>query len=418
MLASSNHARSPRVMMYSQDGFGLGHMRRTTSIARQLLALRPDACVLTLADSRLGQFFESSEQHDYLKLPSILKVGPGNWRAVSLPLPFADVHTMRTELIRAAALSYRPDVLLVDHMPHGAMGELLPALEALRAQGAGTQIVLGLRDILDAPETVRRRWEAEGAYEAIERYYDRVLVYGQRDVYDMAAHYGFSPAIAGRMRYTGYVCTPDVARYPARARAKYLAGTAPGTKLLVAMAGGGADAYPMMKALIEALPAIRVEQPCELAVITGPFMPAELRRDLETRARATRGAYVAITVSDPLSYIAAADLVYAMCGYNTTMEIMRSTTPAVLIPRAGPSAEQRTRARLFAERGWMEMVDPDEVSPAAIVDATRRALAQGVVARPRPDGLAAAAAELLALLPAVAPEPLELALPGRVLRAA
>jgi predicted glycosyltransferase len=414
MFASSN----PRVMMYSQDGFGLGHMRRTTSIARQILTLRPDACVLTLADSRLGQFFESSEQHDYLKLPSIVKDGPGAWRAVSMPLPFADVRALRTELIRSAALSYRPDVLLVDHMPHGAMGELLPALEALRAHDIGTSIVLGLRDILDAPETVRRRWDVEGAYEAIERYYNMVLVYGQQDVYDMAAHYGFSPAVAGRMRYTGYVCTPDTARYPARARAKYLAGAAPGTKLLVAMAGGGADAYPMMRALIEALPAIRLEQPCELAVITGPFMPGDLRRDLEARARATRGAHVSITVSDPLSYIAAADLVYAMCGYNTTMEIMRSTTPAVLIPRAGPSAEQRTRAGLFAERGWVEMVNPDDMSVAAIVAATRRGLARGPASRPRPNGLAAAAEELLGLLPPTDTAPLELALPGRVLQAA
>src|SRR5690606_15466159 len=100
-----------------------------------------------------------------------------------------------------------------------------------------TRVVLGLRDILDAPETVRQRWRSEGAYEAIERYYDRVLVYGQREVYDLAEHYGFSPAIAGRLGYTGYICTPRTARYPARARAKYLAGAPAGTKLIVAMAG-------------------------------------------------------------------------------------------------------------------------------------------------------------------------------------
>ena len=74
-----------RIMMYSQDGFGLGHMRRTTSIARQLMAMSPDASIFTLADSRLGQFFEAGEHHDYLKLPSIVKDGPGLWRGVSMP---------------------------------------------------------------------------------------------------------------------------------------------------------------------------------------------------------------------------------------------------------------------------------------------------------------------------------------------
>src|SRR6185436_13407871 len=124
-----NQTTSPRMMIYSQDGFGLGHMRRTSSIANQIVQLRSDAGILTLADSRLGQFFETSQNHDYLKLPSIVKVGPGDWRAVSLPMPFDAVHTMRQELIRSAVLSFQPDILLVDHMPHGAMGELLPTLE-------------------------------------------------------------------------------------------------------------------------------------------------------------------------------------------------------------------------------------------------------------------------------------------------
>src|SRR5436853_17602 len=159
-------------------------------------------------------------------------------------------------------------------MPHGAMGELLPTLEALRAGGADTRVVLGLRDILDAPEVIRRRWQVEGAYAAVERYYDQVLVYGRRDVFDLAQQYGFSPAVSERLRYCGYVCTPSAARYVARARAKYLAGADADTRLIVAMAGGGADAYPMMRALLDALPAIRQRQRCILALICGPFMPA------------------------------------------------------------------------------------------------------------------------------------------------
>src|SRR5690349_11228349 len=209
MRNESSQLTQPRIMMYSQDGLGLGHMRRTSSIANQIAQVRSDAAILTMADSRLGQFFETSTNHDYLKLPSILKAGPGDWRAVSLPLPFADVHVMRRELIRSAVLTYQPHILLVDHMPHGAMGELIPTLD-------------GLRDILDAPEVVRRRWEVEGAYDAIERYYDTVLVYGKREVFDLAEQYGFSPSVAERLHYTGYVCTPQAARYTARARAKYI----------------------------------------------------------------------------------------------------------------------------------------------------------------------------------------------------
>lgn len=376
MNSAQSQNVTPRMMMYSQDGFGLGHMRRTTSIANQVVRANPGAAILTMADSRLGQFFESSTNHDYLKLPSILKAGPGDWRAVSLPLSFSAVSSMRRELIRSAVLSYQPHVLLVDHMPHGAMGELIPTLAALRNSGAPTKIVLGLRDILDAPEVVRRRWSMEGAYEAIERYYDTVLVYGNREVFDLAEQYGFSPTVRDRMVYTGYVCTPQTARYTARARAKYLSSSDTQTKLIVAMAGGGADAYPMMRALLDALPAISAQQKVYLAIIAGPFMPAEQRRDLEARTRGLP-ARVSLSVNDTLSYIEAADLTIAMAGYNTTMEILRSGKRAILIPRRGPSAEQRMRAQLFAERDWVEMIDPDDLDTERVVAQVCGALDRG-----------------------------------------
>jgi predicted glycosyltransferase len=401
MQIGNSQTTAPRMMMDSQDGFGLGHMRRTSSIANQVAQVRSDAAILTMADSQLGQFFETSANHDFLKLPSILKAGPGDWRAVSLPLPFADVHALRRELIRSAVLSFQPHILLVDHMPHGAMGELLPTLEALRASGANTRIVLGLRDILDAPEVVRRRWEVEGAYEAIERYYDTVLVYGKREVFDLAEQYGFAPSVSERLRYTGYVCTPQTPRYTARARAKYLPSSDTETKLIVAMAGGGADGYPMMRALLDALGAINARQRCFLAIVAGPFMPAEQRRDLEARARGLP-VRVSMSVSDTLSYIEAADLTIAMAGYNTTMEILRSGKRAILIPRRGPSAEQRMRAGLFAARGWVEMIDPDDLDIDNVAAQVCGALARGprtnAPFRPDMGGLAAAAELLLDLM--------------------
>jgi len=169
------------------------------------------------------------------------------------------------------------------------------------------------------------------------------------------------------------------------------------------MAGGGADAYPMMRACLDALPAIKAQQPVTMMLNTGPFMPAELRRDLQARARGIPGAHVAISVSDTLSYLEAADLVVAMCGYNTTMELLRSGRPAILIPRAGPSAEQRTRARLFANQGWVKMLDSDDANADLLADMAIASLRgdhpSPIGARPNLQGLATTANELLDFLP-------------------
>ena len=96
-------------------------------------------------------------------------------------------------------------------------------------------------------------------------------------------------------------------------------------------------------------------------------MPVELIGELSRRSEGLP-VFLMESVNDSLSHIAAADLVISMAGYNTTVEILRMKKPAILIPRAGPSAEQRTRARLFAEKRWVDMIDPDEVTPDTLAD--------------------------------------------------
>jgi predicted glycosyltransferase len=351
-----------RIAIYSQDGFGLGHMQRTASIAWEIYRLRPEASILTFSDSQLGQFFPISPYHDYVKLPSIAKDSPGNWKATHLRMSFPEILELRKELIRNVLLNYAPDVFLVDHMPHGAMGELLPALEAVAQAGIPTQNVLGLRDILDSPDVTINRWQVEGAYEVIERFYSRILVFGMQDVYDVAEKYQLPENVTKKVFYCGYVSNLEHERNAYSIRARYLAGTPSDTRLIVVMAGGGADAYSMMSTLIEALPIVLEDQFCSVAVITGPFMPVELIADLERRA-GPLPIQMLESVTDSNSYISAADLVIAMAGYNTSVEILRMKTPAILVPRAGPSAEQRTRAALFSDRRWVDMIDPDDLTP-------------------------------------------------------
>ena len=91
-------------------------------------------------------------------------------------------------------------------------------------------------------------------------------------------------------------------------------------------------------------------------------MPVDLIADLNRRAT-NLPIYMMESVNDSLSHMAAADLVISMAGYNTSVEILRTRRPAILIPRAGPSAEQRTRARLFADKRWVDMIDPDDLTP-------------------------------------------------------
>jgi predicted glycosyltransferase/nucleoside-diphosphate-sugar epimerase len=368
--AHPSESRGPRLMIYSQDGLGLGHLRRASSIATEFLNQEPSGWVLTTSDSPLGTLLHDIPNHDYLKLPSIVKSGPGDWHPLSLPLDFGHLRQLRSRLIHEAAMAFAPDVLLVDHMPHGAMGELIPVLDALR--GGPTRVVLGLRDIIDAPQVVRQRWRAEGAYDALARYYDEVLIYGSQDVFDVCNAYDWPDDLANLAHYCGFVCTPQAPDDPKRIRARRLAGVPRGA-MISAMAGGGADAHELMSTLLDALPAINAERPCVLEIVTGPFMPDAQRLDLKRRAEALP-VRMRTMVRNPLSRVAAADLVVAMAGYNTTMEVLRQGTPTLLVPRRGPSSEQRMRASQFAQRGWVSQLDPDELRPDRLAAAVLAAL--------------------------------------------
>jgi len=392
------HTGGHRLLIYSQDGLGLGHLRRTSLLAGTFLEAVPGGSVLTVSDSPMGQFFDMADGHDSLKLPSIRKISPGNWSPVSLGLSFAEVLRLRQETIRTAAAAFAPDVLLVDHMPHGAMGELVPTLQAL--EGSRTRVVLGLRDILDAPATIRQRWRLEGAFEAVEEYFDDVLVYGSQEVFDVATQYAWPTHLAERLHYCGYVCAPAEPVDAALVRRRYLRHRSRG-RLVVAMAGGGADASGLFETLLRTVPLLRAEHRCVVVLVTGPFLPAPERARL---ARLADGLPVHLlsTVKDSASYLAAADLVVAMAGYNTTAEILSLGANALLVPRPGPSAEQQMRARRFADRGWVRWVRPDALAPEALAATMAAALDdpagdRRAAGRPAPDlhGRQRAAAMLL-----------------------
>jgi predicted glycosyltransferase len=376
-LAADSARSGSRLLIYTQDGRGLGHLRRASSLAAEFLRRDPGGWVLTISDSPLGTLLHDLPNHDYLKLPSIVKAGQGAWYPLALPLEFAEVRRLRLRLILEAATAFRPDVLLVDHMPHGAMGELIPSLEALR--DSHTSIVLGLRDIIDAPEVVRDRWHAEGAFDALARYYDQVLVYGSSQVFDLPREYGWPDELSELVSYCGYVCTSDAPDDPRRVRARRLA-SVPRGKMIVAMAGGGLDSYELMSTLLDALPDILAVQPGALELVTGPFMPDKKRKELKLRAEGLP-VRMRTMVRNPLNYVAAADLVVGMAGYNTTIEVLRLGTPALLVPRRGPSSEQRMRAQRFAERGWVSQLDPDELEPGRLAEAVLQALAAELPAR-------------------------------------
>jgi predicted glycosyltransferase len=388
-----------RLLIYSQDGFGLGHLRRNLNIAYRVWKSQPDVSVLVVADSPAAPFFALPPRCDFIKIPTLVKVDAGIWRSDRLSLDHREVLSIRTRLLEGLVESFRPDLVLVDHMPHGIFGELTGPLRLLRRRRRRpARIMLGLRDILGGPADICRHWRLEGAYEAAEQYYDGVCIYGCADVFDLVREYEFPASIAAKASYCGYVSREQAPPPLDDAEIKRMF---PHRRenLVFVTGGGGADASFFMDKLIDAVRLMFPRVPFDTVLSTGPFMHPEQHMLLRRKAK---GLPIHVTRhgQDNIRLLRRADLVISMAGYNTISEILRYRKRAIVVPRSGPSAEQTIRTRIMAERGLFKVVLARELTAEGFAALIRHKLEEPVPLDlpgiPGMDGAANAAERLLA----------------------
>ncbi len=158
-----------RIALYSHDTMGFGHMRRNTLIARTIATSSVQATMLLIAGAREAGSFPLPPQTDCLTLPSYYKEEGGEYESRHLHTPLEHLTALRARATAAALEAFEPDVFIVDKAPRGALRELEPGLELLRARGR-TKCVLGLRDVLDDPATISREWVEGSLAEAVHDY--------------------------------------------------------------------------------------------------------------------------------------------------------------------------------------------------------------------------------------------------------
>jgi predicted glycosyltransferase len=359
------HGPVTKVLIYSQDGFGLGHLRRNLNICTQIKKRRSQASCLIIADSPVAPFFKLPSNCDFIKIPTIVKIDTGIWRPDRLPMSERELLAIRSDIIRNVAVSFQPDVFLVDHMPHGALGELAEPLQILKQDSPHTKVVLGIRDILGAPEIIRRQWKNEGAFAAIDAFYDKVFIYGCAELFNVIAQYEFPPSLVDKTRYCGYVCRENAETSPYKKKIRRREKKP--DKFILITGGGGADASFFMDQFIDASRLLRADLPFRALITTGPFMSKDQRKLLR---RKTKNLPIVVSRlgEDSLYFLRRADLVISMAGYNTVSEILHFRKNAIVVPRAGPSAEQSMRSRLMAERGLFNTIHPTLLTPGNLAE--------------------------------------------------
>lgn len=366
--------REPKILIYSHDTFGLGNIRRTLLLAQTLREEFTTAAILIVTGSPVIHSFRIPDRVDYIKLPCLDRVAADAYEPLFLGQHSTVIKQMRQEMLHRSILNFQPDLMIVDKKPGGVDNELVQTLDALQHNPHRPRLVLGVRDILDAPERTRHSLHESQSFDLIERYYDEVWIYGVPELFDHLGEYAYPEHIAAKAHYCGYL------RRPTEEQSKQNR-----TPRVLVTTGGGADGATVVEAYLAGL----VDLPRRLAlrtkIIFGPQMPKADRQALLDRYGHLRDVKFRDFKSDLTKEYAKADVVVSMAGYNTVCELLSSGKRAVLVPREQPVQEQLIRARKLAAMDIFALVEQSKLTPALLMQAVMQALTTESTDKPAVD---------------------------------
>lgn len=337
---------SGRVFIWVQHLLGFGHFARAKVVAE---ALRDAGHLVTLVSGGVTPPEAVPSGVSFVQLPAARAKDELFDELVDVAGRDVDQnwHIARRDLLLEAFRAAEPEVVITETFPFGRRlleFELLALLDEARRAPQRPKIVASVRDVLQRP---RKDARAIAMVARAREMYDAVLVHGDPNVLKLEDSFEEAAGIAARCVYTGYIC------------AEVPVATSPRQEILVS-AGGGAAGRGLIAAGIAAREHSRLKaQPWTF--VTGP---------LSEPPPSAPGISMVRSLPDFRERLSGAAVSVSQAGYNTLVETVKAGTPAVVVPfETDREKEQAMRAKAFAARGLLRVVDAAGLEPVALAAA-------------------------------------------------
>jgi len=334
--------KDPTMLIYSPDAHGLGHLRRNSILAKVAVGLITNLNVIIIGNCPSNILVDIGSRIDFVKLPSVKRGDVGVWNQRFLNLPGSEFWQIRLKMLEVLFNEFKPTVLIVDHLPLGIENELEYILPI--AKSFGTKIILGIRDILGHPDLIKGVWTKNGSYNALYKYYDNILIFGEEKFYPTATLYNLADL---PHTYLGYItdCSRKKITKASDKKSRI--------KRLIVTSGGGADVLNYLIPIVDALKLLKQYNLLEIILIVGPLASEKTHSDIRERIKGS-GMKFLRSVDDMPELISKADIVITMGGYNTIMESFYFRKNIICVPRVDGTGEQLIRSNLLTERGILK----------------------------------------------------------------
>jgi predicted glycosyltransferase len=195
-------------------------------------------------------------------------------------------------------------------------------------------------------------------------YYTGVLVHSDPVVCRIEKTFERTDIIEPPIIYTGFVCKEKSNESVNRKTAG-----------VVASFGGGAVGFPMAQLIIQAFSKHGFGTGVPLKVIAGPLFPEEQYQELLSQAQGIEGLSIVRYVDNLIVELSHAAASISQCGYNTTMELLQTGVPALVIPYENETnSEQVLRAKMFSDLSLLRYVRFADITPSALADEVKKTL--------------------------------------------
>ena len=102
----NNISHGNRVLIYSHDSFGLGHLRRCRTIAHALVDKFAGLKVLIVSGSPIIGSFDFKSRVDFVRIPGVVKLRGGDYTPLSDHIDLSQTLQLRSSIMEQTALTF------------------------------------------------------------------------------------------------------------------------------------------------------------------------------------------------------------------------------------------------------------------------------------------------------------------------
>ena len=357
----------PPVIVFCQVAYGVGHWVRTAALLSALLR-RFDVTLLMG-----GRFAEE------------LRV-PAGVRTVQLPVKFrghddrmvgldtesslGEINRERVQIIPKIVARVRPVAVIVEYFPFGRWeiwNDVLQLVEAakyplIRRPKPVPLVLCSLRDIRQTKRPYQEYFDAK-ACEMANSLFDGVLVHSDPAVTRFEETFLAAKDLRIPVFHTGYAVPEEEPTPTKQVRRE---------KLILVSAGGGLGGEALLQRTIEAQAHTGLANEFRMRVIGGVFQPSHIWERLKQLALGVERLELVRWVPNLRAELVKAAVSVSRCGYNTSLDVLRTGTPALFVPYATPHEdEQTTRAKKLESLGAARYLPEDQTSPERLASEIR-----------------------------------------------